>query len=89
MTNAVMPLCLGTSGSERAISSPHSENWAPELHTFWPLTHPLVAVADGTAAEVGEVGAGAGLGEQLAAQLAGGEERRHERGLLLVGARRP
>ena len=36
--NAVIPLCLGTSGSERAISSPHSENWAPELHTFWPLT---------------------------------------------------
>ena len=32
---------------------------------------PLVAVADGPAGEAGEVGAGAGLGEQLAAQLLG------------------
>ena len=38
MMNAVRPLCLTTSGSERAMSSPHSANRAPELHTFWPLT---------------------------------------------------
>ena len=35
---AVMPACFGTSGSVRAISSPHGANRAPELHTFWPLT---------------------------------------------------
>ena len=35
-----MPLCFGASTSERAISSPHSQNWAPELQTFCPLmTH--------------------------------------------------
>ena len=38
MMNAVRPLCLTTSGSDRAISSPHSEKRAPELHTFCPLT---------------------------------------------------
>ena len=35
---AVSPLCLTTSGSVRVISSPHCENWAPELQVFCPLT---------------------------------------------------
>src|SRR5581483_9004099 len=33
-----MPLGLGTSGLVRAMRIPHFENWAPEVHTFWPLT---------------------------------------------------
>ena len=38
--NAVIPRCFRASGSERAINSPHSQNCAPELQTFWPLmTH--------------------------------------------------
>ena len=40
MMNAVMPLCLTTSTSLRAINSPHSENCAPDDQTFCPLrTH--------------------------------------------------
>ena len=58
---------------------------APDL---LPVDDPLVAVTDGPAAQVRQVGAGAGLGEQLAAQLSGGEERRHVLRLLLVGAPR-
>ena len=38
MMNAVRPLCFTASGSVRAMSSPHSENRAPELQTFCPLT---------------------------------------------------
>jgi len=33
-----MPLCLGASGSVRARHTPQSENWAYEVHTFWPVT---------------------------------------------------
>ncbi len=36
--NAVIPACLGTDGSVRAISSPQLANCAPELQIFWPLT---------------------------------------------------
>ena len=35
--NTVIPLCLGRSLSVRHTAIPHSENWAPELQTFWPL----------------------------------------------------
>ena len=38
MANQVMPWCLGTSGSVRAISMPRSAVWPSEVHTFWPLT---------------------------------------------------
>ena len=37
-TKPVRPLCLGTFGSVRQMISPMSLNWAPEVHTFWPLT---------------------------------------------------
>ena len=37
-TNPVRPLCLGASGSVRQMISPMSENCAPEVHTFWPVT---------------------------------------------------
>ncbi len=36
--NPVSPRCLGRSGSLRQMISPMSERWAPEVHTFWPLT---------------------------------------------------
>ena len=38
ITKNEMPLCLGLSGSVRTTRIPRSECWAPELHTFWPLT---------------------------------------------------
>ena len=34
----VMPLCLGASGSVRAMRMPKSAWWASEVHTFWPFT---------------------------------------------------
>ena len=33
----VRPLCLGRSGSVRAMISPMSLNCAPVVHTFWPV----------------------------------------------------
>jgi hypothetical protein len=32
------PLCLGASGLVRAMRMPIPEWWAPDVHTFWPLT---------------------------------------------------
>src|SRR5262249_18269908 len=37
-TNPVSPWCLGRSGSVRQMTSPMSLYWAPEVHTFWPVT---------------------------------------------------
>ena len=31
-------MCLGTSGSVRAMSMPQRARWASVVHTFWPLT---------------------------------------------------
>ena len=36
-TKPVRPLCLGRSGSVRAMISPMSLYWAPDVQTFWPL----------------------------------------------------
>ncbi len=33
-----MPLCLGASGSVRAMRIPNCENWASDVQIFWPLT---------------------------------------------------
>ena len=33
-----MPLCFGASGSVRTKVRITSASWAPEVHTFWPLT---------------------------------------------------
>ena len=81
MTNAVMPRCFGTSTSVRAISSPHSENWAPELHTFWPLT--THSSPSRTARQAsGEVGAPARARRTAGSTARGGEEAGHELGPL-------
>ena len=34
----LMPWCLGTSGFVRASRMIQCAKWAPEVHTFWPLT---------------------------------------------------
>ena len=67
MRNIVMPLCLGLSGEVRVMISPMSENCAPDVHTFWPVsTHSSPSrIARGL--DAGEVGARDRLGEQLAA----------------------
>ena len=38
MAIIVMPSCLGTSGLVRTVAKPMPATWAPEVHTFWPLT---------------------------------------------------
>ena len=38
ITNTLMPLCFGASGSVRTKVSSTSASWAPEVHTFCPLT---------------------------------------------------
>ena len=79
MTNAVMPLCFGDVGVGAGDQlAPLGELGARAPHLL-AVDDPLVAVALGAAAERGEVRAGAGLGEQLAAQLASGEEARDQR----------
>ena len=51
-----------------------------------PVDHPVVAVALGPRRERGQVGAGAGLGEQLAPELLPAEQRPEPAVLLLLGA---
>ena len=53
----------------------HFEYWAPLVQTFWPLIDPFVAVLDGARLQRGEVRAGLGLGEALAPDLLGAEDR--------------
>ena len=36
--NIVRPLCLGTSGSVRAMHMPNAARSADEVHTFWPVS---------------------------------------------------
>ena len=38
ISNTLMPLCLGAFGSVRTNVSSTSASWAPDVHTFWPLT---------------------------------------------------
>ena len=71
-----MPLCFGASGSERKMPSPNWQYCAPLVHTFWPLSTKLVAVALGSRAQAGEVGAGVGLAPELAPDLVAAEHRR-------------
>ena len=78
------PLCLGASGSVRATSMHHFEYWAPLVHTFWPVTTQSSPSLTARVFSAGEVGAGVGLGEALAPDLLGGEDRRQVALLLLV-----
>ena len=81
-----MPCRFGASGSVRA-SSRHQSAWAaPLAHTFWPFTTKPSPSRRALVVEAGEVGAGIGLGEPLAPDLAvedGGQVPL----ALLVGAR--
>ena len=80
------PLCLGASGSVRATSMHHFAYWAKVVQTFCPRDDPFVAVLDGAGLQRGEVGAGLGLGEALAPDLLGGQDRLQVALLLLIGA---
>ena len=81
-----MPRCLGASGSVRASRMPQSAVVGLGRPHLLAVDHPLVAVAHGPGGEAGEVGAGAGLAEQLAPDLVAAEHRVEEALLLRVGA---
>ena len=81
-----MPCRFGTSGSVRASSTPKSARCAHVVHTFWPVTSHVVAVALGTRRERREVGTRARLAEQLAPHLLVAHDRRQEAQPLLLGA---
>ncbi len=73
----VMPRCLGTSGSVRAMRMAQRATWALEVHTFCPLTTQLF-LPDGARTERGQVGPGAGLAEELAPDLLADPQRPEE-----------
>ncbi len=82
------PLCLARLGiaardEDRPVGPVRARG--PDLLA---VDHPVVAVALGARAQAGQVGAGAGLGEELAPHLIAAEGRRRIPLLLLVGARR-
>ena len=64
-----MPLCFGRSGSVRAISMPRLQSCAVEVHTFCPVMIHSSPSLIAFVCRPGEVGAGAGLGEQLAPRV--------------------
>ena len=80
------PLCLAASVSVRATSMHHFEYWAPLVHTFWPVTTHSSPFLTARVFSRREVRAGVGLGEALAPDLLGREDRRQVALLLLVGA---
>ena len=72
----------------RAITKHQSATWASDVHTFCPsMTHSSPS-SSALVGDVGEVGAGAGLGVALAPELVDGEDPRQEALLLLRGAER-
>ena len=81
-----MPLCLGWSGSVRAIRIPNLRVVGAARPDLRPVDDVLVAIPDGPAGKAGQVGAGVGLGEQLAPHLLAAEDRRQVAGVLLGGA---
>ena len=64
-----MPRCFDTSVRVRAMRMPNLATSASDVQIFWPFTTVDVAVALGARAQVREVGARAGLAEQLAPHL--------------------
>ena len=83
-----MPSCFGASGSVRAMRMPSWRALGERRPDLLAVDHPLVAVAHGPGAEGGEVGAGAGLAEELAPDLLAGEQREQVALLLLLACRR-
>ena len=80
------PSRLGTSGSVRARSTAKSARWAHVVHTFWPVTTQSSPSRSARVRKRREVGAGAGLAEQLAPHLLVAHDRREEPPALLLGA---
>ena len=56
------------------MSMPRSATWPPEVHTFWPVTIHSSPSLMALRLQAGEVGAGAGLAEELAPRLLAGDD---------------
>ena len=83
-----MPSCFGASGSVRAMRMPNFECWASDVQIFWPFTTHSSPSRTARVPQDGEVGAGAGLAEELAPDLLAGEQREEVALLLLLACRR-
>ena len=70
-----MPGVLGASGSVRQTATPQSATRAPEVQTLCPLRTQPSPSRDRPGADRREVGAGLGLGEQLAGHAVGAQHR--------------
>ncbi len=79
------PLCLGASGSVRATSMHHLAWCANVVHTFCPVTTHSSPSRDGARLQRRQVRARLRLGESLAPDLVGGQDRRQEALSLLLG----
>ena len=83
-----MPRCFETSPRVRAMRMPNRAWSASDVQIFWPFDAVDVAVALGAGGEVREIGARAGLAEELAPQLLAREHRPQVALLLLVVTQR-
>ena len=81
-----MPVYLLVSGSVRAMRMPNFATCARDVQIFWPLTTNTSPSRHRACRQAGEVGAGVGLGEELAPHLLAPEHRREVALLLLVVA---
>ena len=68
-------MCFGSSGSVRGDEHPLSGEVRERVPDLLAVHDPLVTVAHGARREAGEVGAGAGLGEELTPHVFAGEHR--------------
>ena len=81
-----MPWCLGDVGVGAREQHAEVGPVAARRPHLLPVDDPLVAVELGTGVEPGEVGAGAGLAEELAPGLLAGDDVEEVALLLLLGA---
>ena len=81
--SALMPLCLGASGSVRTKVSSTSASWAPDVHTFCPLTTKSSPSTDGTGAQRRQIGARARFAHAKRRGHLGAQDR-HRPPLLLL-----
>ena len=81
-----IPVYLLVSGSVRAMRMPNFATCASDVQIFCPLTTNTSPSRTARVLQVGEVGTGVGLGEQLAPQFLAPQHRRQVPLPLLVGA---
>ena len=80
-----MPLCLGTSGSVRAIRIAQSLCWAPDVQTFWPFTTKDSPSRSARLFKPCKIGSGIRFREQLTPDCFAPQHRWELTALLLLG----